>query len=138
MSEEINKKKIPVALRREHLEKSVNERKEVQRSQREFENARLSEIDRCLDEINSFPERTSELKKEIFNLIFSPPSISNTQLAEDVKNHHHIITDNINLDLGIWKLVNSGQWDLLKKLHKSTIEEFCPEIFRDKLYMIWY
>jgi hypothetical protein len=129
-------KEIPVVLRRARLEKSVNERKEAQSSQDEFDNTRLKEIDKCFDDISLFPEKITELKREIFILIFSPPAIGNTDLAEDVRNHHHIISDSINLDLGIWKLVNSGQWDVLKKLHKSTLEEFCPGKFSSRLSML--
>jgi hypothetical protein len=137
MSHIINIKEIPAVLRRARLENSVIDRKKAQLRQQNFQNARLADIDKCLDEIRTSPEKISELKREIFILIFSPPLISNSNLADDVRNHHHIISDSINIDLGIWKLVNTGQWEVLKQVHKSAIEEFCPEIFRDKLYILW-
>jgi hypothetical protein len=114
---------------------AVDDRKKAQSEQSEFEKARLTMIEKLekqgLDQ---------DLKKEIFYIIFSPPSISEEFFQHSelkVIDHHHIISDNINLDLGIYKLVNSGQWDVLEKLHRNTIEELCPKLFKDKLQNLW-
>jgi len=122
-----NLKYIKFISKRALLEDAVNERKKAELSYIEFEKTRLEEIDRlALD-------NSDESKMQIFSLIFFPPSIVSGILAEDCRVHHHIHS----LDERIWKLVNAGQWDVLKKLHRPTLVEFCPWKFRSKLDLLW-
>lgn len=127
---------VKLASKRGRLENAVAERKKAELSYMEFEKARLDEIDKLASSLD-----IDTAKQRIFILIFSPPLILSGGLAEDSRVHHHIIlgplAPNINLDGRIWKLVNSCQWDVLKKLHRPTLLELCPEKFRSKLNLLW-
>lgn len=131
---------VKLVSKRGRLENSVSERKKAELSYLEFEKARLDEIDKLALSLNDGID-IDTAKHRIFILIFSPPLILSGSLAEDSRVHHHIIlgplAPNINLDGRIWKLVNSGQWDVLKKLHRPTLLELCPEKFRSKLNLLW-
>ena len=131
-----NLKYMNFVSKRARLEDAVAERKKAELSYMEFEKARLDEIDRLA------LSNSDENKKQIFILIFSPPSIRSLKieyevLSENCRTHHHIISDSINLDERIWKLVNVGQWDMLKNLHRPTLVELCPCKFRPKLDLLW-
>lgn len=65
------------------------------------------------------------------------PKVLNPLGSGSLTLNYHIITDSINLDSGIWKLVADGKWETLKKLHRPTLDEFCPAKFKDKLALFW-
>lgn len=122
--------------KRNRLADAVDDRKKAEAMRLEFVNERLRIIDSIIDKINLVKDFLSRdnSKREIFNIIFSP---LNSVLIESSYHKYHVMSDSINLDLGIWKLVSEGQWDELEKLHRNTLEEMCPEPFKSRLNSLW-
>jgi hypothetical protein len=126
--------------RRASIAEAVANRKKAEAMQLEFENTRIELIDECIKSGTSDPlgpeTKVLELRSKVLYLIFSPVNAKNLE-PKFLNENYHIITDSINLDSGIWKLVADGKWDTLKKLHRPTLDEFCPDKFKDKLALFW-
>jgi hypothetical protein len=121
------------AIRVEALANAVAQRKEKEAVMEEFEENRMKQINKLKDIVK---DDSDTARQEIFKLIFSPLSANSYPLIDPDRKCHHMISDSINIDLGIWKLVSANQWDEIKRLHRPALEEFCPVKFRHFLVLI--